>query len=161
MNLPVYGFREEIMKTVAENKVIVCIGETGCGKTTQLPQYLLEAGYASGGKRIGVTQPRRVAAVSVAKRVAEERGSRIGGEIAYQIRFDDCSSRDTKLCFLTDGCLVRCCLEVCGRTRAAMCWFAAVTRPTLALRTQRSVHTVSSCWMKHTKEVCTLTFCLH
>jgi ATP-dependent RNA helicase DHX8/PRP22 len=72
--------------------VLVVIGETGSGKTTQMTQYLGEAGYTSGGK-IGCTQPRRVAAMSVAKRVAEEYGCRLGEEVGYSIRFEDCTVR--------------------------------------------------------------------
>ena len=82
------------------------IGETGSGKTTQIPQYLVEMGYAKYGK-IGCTQPRRVAAMSVAKRVSEEYGCRLGGEVGYSIRFEDCTSRDTIIKYLTDGMLLR------------------------------------------------------
>lgn len=79
-SLPIFRLREELIKAVHENQVLVVIGETGSGKTTQMTQYLAEAGYTSKGK-IGCTQPRRVAAMSVAKRVAEEVGCRLGEEV--------------------------------------------------------------------------------
>ena len=82
------------------------IGETGSGKTTQMTQYLAEAGYTSRGK-IGCTQPRRVAAMSVSKRVAEEVGCRLGEEVGYAIRFEDCTSADTVIKYMTDGMLLR------------------------------------------------------
>lgn len=74
-----------------------------------MTQYLAEAGYAD-AKRIGCTQPRRVAAMSVAKRVAEEVGCRLGQEVGYTIRFEDCTSPDTKIKYMTDGMLQRECL---------------------------------------------------
>lgn len=73
---------------------MIVIGETGSGKTTQITQYLAETGFTSRGK-IGCTQPRRVAAMSVAKRVAEEFGCRLGQEVGYTIRFEDCTSSET------------------------------------------------------------------
>jgi ATP-dependent RNA helicase DHX8/PRP22 len=84
----------------------VVVGETGSGKTTQMTQYLAEAGLADRGK-IGCTQPRRVAAMSVAKRVAEEVGCRLGQEVGYTIRFEDCTSPETKIKYMTDGMLQR------------------------------------------------------
>lgn len=85
------------------------VGETGSGKTTQVTQYLAEEGFADSSK-IGCTQPRRVAAVSVAKRVAEEVGCRVGQEVGYTIRFEDCTSPDTRIKYMTDGMLQRECL---------------------------------------------------
>lgn len=85
------------------------VGDTGSGKTTQMTQYLAEAGYADRLK-VGCTQPRRVAAMSVAKRVAEEVGCRLGQEVGYTIRFEDCTSSDTKIKYMTDGMLQRECL---------------------------------------------------
>lgn len=76
------------------NQILIVIGETGSGKTTQITQYLAEAGLTARGK-IGCTQPRRVAAMSVAKRVAEEFGCRLGQEVGYTIRFEDCTSSET------------------------------------------------------------------
>ncbi|KAG9332603.1 hypothetical protein JZ751_014701 [Albula glossodonta] len=106
--LPVFKHRNHILYLVESYQTVVIVGETGCGKSTQIPQYLLEAGWAAEGKVIGVTQPRRVAAISVASRVAEERGALLGHEVGYTIRFDDCSDpHATRIKFLTDGMLVR------------------------------------------------------
>lgn len=85
------------------------VGDTGSGKTTQMTQYLAEEGFANNG-RIGCTQPRRVAAMSVAKRVAEEVGCRVGQEVGYTIRFEDCTSPETRIKYMTDGMLLRECL---------------------------------------------------
>ncbi len=70
-SLPVYPFRDDLLKAVAEHQILIVEGETGSGKTTQIPQYLYEGGYCRDGKKIGCTQPRRVAAMSVAARVAQ------------------------------------------------------------------------------------------
>jgi ATP-dependent RNA helicase DHX8/PRP22 len=94
---------------VTENQILIVIGETGSGKTTQITQYLAEAGFTSRGK-IGCTQPRRVAAMSVAKRVSEEFGCRLGQEVGYTIRFEDCTSPETVIKYMTDGMLLRECL---------------------------------------------------
>jgi ATP-dependent RNA helicase DHX8/PRP22 len=105
-SLPVYRFRSELIKAVRENQLLIVVGETGSGKTTQLTQYLAEAGFANNGM-IGCTQPRRVAAMSVAKRVAEEVGCQLGEEVGYTIRFEDCTSPRTKIKYMTDGMLQR------------------------------------------------------
>ncbi|CAI5494706.1 unnamed protein product [Closterium sp. Naga37s-1] len=105
-SLPIYKLKNELIQAVNENQVLVVIGETGSGKTTQMTQYLAEAGYTSKG-RIGCTQPRRVAAMSVAKRVAEEFGCRLGEEVGYAIRFEDCTSPETVIKYMTDGMLLR------------------------------------------------------
>ncbi|KAB1203687.1 putative pre-mRNA-splicing factor ATP-dependent RNA helicase [Morella rubra] len=105
-SLPIYKLKKELIQAVHENQVLVVIGETGSGKTTQVTQYLAEAGYTTKGK-IGCTQPRRVAAMSVAKRVAEEFGCRLGEEVGYAIRFEDCTGPDTVIKYMTDGMLLR------------------------------------------------------
>ncbi|KAG5879717.1 hypothetical protein JTB14_023033 [Gonioctena quinquepunctata] len=108
-SLPIYKLKEELRKAVTENQILIVIGETGSGKTTQITQYLAEAGFTARGK-IGCTQPRRVAAMSVAKRVAEEFGCRLGQEVGYTIRFEDCTSPETMIKYMTDGMLLRECL---------------------------------------------------
>lgn len=106
-SLPIYQFRDQILEAVAEHQVLIIVGETGSGKTTQLPQYLHEAGYTKDGMKVGCTQPRRVAAMSVAARVAEEMGVKIGNEVGYAIRFEDKTSDKTVLKYMTDGMLLR------------------------------------------------------
>ena len=105
--LPIADHKERLVKAVLDNDCVVVTGETGCGKTTQLPQFLHEAGLSKQGI-IGVTQPRRVAAISVASRVSEEMGVRLGETVGYQVRFDDCTSLErTRVKYMTDGCLLR------------------------------------------------------
>lgn len=108
-SLPIYKLKEELRKAVTDNQILIVIGETGSGKTTQITQYLAEEGFTARGK-IGCTQPRRVAAMSVAKRVAEEFGCRLGQEVGYTIRFEDCTSPETIIKYMTDGMLLRECL---------------------------------------------------
>lgn len=105
-SLPVYKFRKQLLDAVNENQLMIVVGDTGSGKTTQLTQYLAEGGFADNGI-IGCTQPRRVAAMSVAKRVAEEVGCKLGQEVGYTIRFEDCTSPETKIKYMTDGMLQR------------------------------------------------------
>ena len=106
-SLPIYAYREELLKAIENYQVLVIVGETGSGKTTQIPQYLYEAGYAKDGLKIGCTQPRRVAAMSVAKRVSEEMGVRLGQEVGYSVRFDNATCEKTRVEYLTDGMLIR------------------------------------------------------
>ncbi|KAI9683650.1 MAG: hypothetical protein M1829_004955 [Trizodia sp. TS-e1964] len=106
-SLPMFQFREEILAAIAEHQILIVVGETGSGKTTQLPQYLHEAGYTKGGQKIGCTQPRRVAAMSVAARVADEMGVKVGNEVGYAIRFEDATSDKTIIKYMTDGMLLR------------------------------------------------------
>ncbi|CEM31064.1 unnamed protein product [Vitrella brassicaformis CCMP3155] len=105
-SLPIFKLRDALLQAIHDNQVLIVIGETGSGKTTQMTQYLAEAGYTTRGM-IGCTQPRRVAAMSVAKRVAEEFGCRLGQEVGYAIRFEDCTSQDTQIKYMTDGMLLR------------------------------------------------------
>ena len=108
-SLPIFKLRDDLIKAVSDNQILIVIGETGSGKTTQITQYLAEAGFVSRG-RVGCTQPRRVAAMSVAKRVAEEFGCRLGQEVGYTIRFEDCTSPETLIKYMTDGMMLRECL---------------------------------------------------
>ncbi|KAJ2370187.1 DEAH-box ATP-dependent RNA helicase prp22 [Coemansia sp. RSA 2610] len=105
-SLPVFKLRGPFIEAVDKYQFLVVVGDTGSGKTTQLTQYLYEEGFARRG-RIGCTQPRRVAATSVAKRVAEEVGCRLGAEVGYTIRYEDCTSPETKIKYCTDGMLIR------------------------------------------------------
>lgn len=106
--LPVYKYRTAILYMVENHATTIIVGETGSGKTTQIPQYLKEAGWAEGGRVIACTQPRRLAVQSVASRVAEEMGVKLGEEVGYTIRFEDQTNPNaTKIKFLTDGVLLR------------------------------------------------------
>ncbi|WVQ62890.1 uncharacterized protein L199_001039 [Kwoniella botswanensis] len=102
-SLPIYKLRDQLVQA---NQILVVVGDTGSGKTTQMAQYLAEEGFLEHG-RLGCTQPRKVAAVSVAKRVSEEVGCRLGAEVGYTIRFEDMTSPETKIKYMTDGMLLR------------------------------------------------------
>ncbi|KAL1803612.1 hypothetical protein ACET3Z_032259 [Daucus carota] len=104
--LPIYSVRDELLQVVRENQVVVVVGETGSGKTTQLTQYLHEDGYTTNGI-VGCTQPRRVAAMSVAKRVSEEMETELGDLVGYAIRFEDVTGPNTVIKYMTDGVLLR------------------------------------------------------
>ncbi|XP_028392273.1 pre-mRNA-splicing factor ATP-dependent RNA helicase PRP16-like [Dendronephthya gigantea] len=104
--LPIFSVRQELLNVIRDNQVVIIVGETGSGKTTQLTQYLHEDGYSNYGM-IGCTQPRRVAAMSVAKRVSEEMSVRLGEEVGYAIRFEDVTSESTMIKYMTDGILLR------------------------------------------------------
>ncbi|XP_057947960.1 probable pre-mRNA-splicing factor ATP-dependent RNA helicase DEAH9 isoform X1 [Malania oleifera] len=106
--LPVFKYRTAILYLVETHATTIVVGETGSGKTTQIPQYLNEAGWADGGRVIACTQPRRLAAQSVASRVADEMGVKLGEEVGYTIRFEDRTNTGvTRIKFLTDGVLLR------------------------------------------------------
>eukprot|EP00245_Coleochaete_scutata_P012959 TRINITY_DN5135_c0_g1_i2.p1 TRINITY_DN5135_c0_g1~~TRINITY_DN5135_c0_g1_i2.p1 ORF type:complete len:714 (-),score=149.27 TRINITY_DN5135_c0_g1_i2:252-2393(-) len=106
-NLPVWQQKQEFLDMLAQHQVVVLIGETGSGKTTQIPNFVVEAGYTSNRKQVACTQPRRVAAMSVSRRVADEMDVTLGDEVGYSIRFEDCSGPKTVLKYLTDGMLLK------------------------------------------------------
>lgn len=110
LGLPVVGEEQKIMEAIYNNQTVVIWGATGSGKTTQIPQFLFEAGYGNPDSpnpgMIGVTQPRRVAAVSMAKRVADELGQ-FSSQVSYQIRFESTATNKTAIKFMTDGILLR------------------------------------------------------
>ncbi|PON79698.1 RNA helicase, ATP-dependent DEAH box [Parasponia andersonii] len=106
-SLPIASVERRLMEEVRKNDTLIIVGETGSGKTTQIPQFLFNAGFCREGKTIGVTQPRRVAAVTVAKRVAEECAVDLGQKVGYSIRFDDVTSGSTRIKYMTDGLLLR------------------------------------------------------
>ncbi|TKA53381.1 hypothetical protein B0A49_10648 [Cryomyces minteri] len=105
--LPTARHRESLLYLIETFPVTIVVGQTGSGKTTQIPQYLDQAGWCADGKIIAVTQPRRVAATTVATRVAEEMRCILGQEVGYSIRFEDLTSAATRIKFLTDGLLLR------------------------------------------------------
>ncbi|KAK3039917.1 hypothetical protein RJ639_027752 [Escallonia herrerae] len=114
--LPVYKYRTAILYLVESHSTSIIVGETGSGKTTQIPQYLKEAGWVDGGRIIACTQPRRLAVQTVASRVAEEMGVKLGQEVGYTIRFEDFTNENlsalaaqgvTRIKFLSDGVLLR------------------------------------------------------
>lgn len=105
--LPVWHVKESIIHAVKDSPILIIVGETGSGKTTQIPQFLLDGGFTSGQGLIACTQPRRVAALTVAQRVAKERGGHVGHEVGYTVRFDDCTCPSTRLKYMTDGMLLR------------------------------------------------------
>eukprot|EP00899_Mesostigma_viride_P016339 jgi/Mesvir1/24706/Mv21986-RA.1 len=109
-NLPAYGSRARVIQLVKDNTVVVVCGMTGCGKSTQVPQYILEAMTEAGdGGRCNIicTQPRRISAIGVAERVASERGEPVGNTVGYSIRMEARRSRHTRLLFCTTGILLR------------------------------------------------------
>ncbi|XP_030075313.1 putative ATP-dependent RNA helicase DHX37 [Microcaecilia unicolor] len=106
LKLPILAEEQVIMEAVKENSVVVLCGETGSGKTTQVPQFLYEAGYCSDGGIIGITEPRRVAAVTMSQRVAKEMNLS-HGVVSYQIRYEGNITDETKIKFMTDGVLLK------------------------------------------------------
>ncbi|XP_070685883.1 probable ATP-dependent RNA helicase DHX34 [Pempheris klunzingeri] len=102
-NLPIFQYRDRVVELVRRHPVVVVAGDTGCGKSTQVPQYLLSAGFS----QIACTQPRRIACISLAKRVSFESLNQYGSKVGYQIRFETTRTTSTKLLFLTEGLLLR------------------------------------------------------
>ncbi|KAI8116639.1 putative ATP-dependent RNA helicase kurz [Lucilia cuprina] len=106
LKLPILAEEQQVMEVINENNIIIVAGETGSGKTTQIPQFLYEAGYCENGKLIGITEPRRVAAIAMSKRVAHEM-SLSEKEVSYLIRFEGNVTPETKIKFMTDGVLLK------------------------------------------------------
>ncbi|BFY97868.1 hypothetical protein BsWGS_00907 [Bradybaena similaris] len=102
-NLPIYQYRDRIVEMVKMHQVIVVAGDTGCGKSTQVPQYLMTAGY----EKVACTQPRRIACISLSKRVGYETLNEYGSQVGYQVRFEKTKTAATKILFLTEGLLLR------------------------------------------------------
>ncbi|CAL4144006.1 unnamed protein product, partial [Meganyctiphanes norvegica] len=102
-DLPIAQYRDDIIAALKDNNVIIVAGDTGCGKSTQVPQYLMAAGYQS----IACTQPRRIACISLSKRVAFETLNEYGTQVGYQIRFERSKTEHTKIVFITEGLLLR------------------------------------------------------
>ncbi|KAG4076501.1 hypothetical protein HA402_014465 [Bradysia odoriphaga] len=104
--LPVYKVRKQLLNKIMSSKTLIVIGETGCGKTTQIPQIIYESTKPDFGT-IAITQPRRVAAITISKRVALEQKCTIGETVGYTVRFEDATSIKTKIKYMTDGSLLR------------------------------------------------------
>ncbi|KAE8585553.1 hypothetical protein XENTR_v10021352 [Xenopus tropicalis] len=102
-SLPIFQYKEKIISMVHKHQVVVVAGDTGCGKSTQVPQYMLAAGFG----HIACTQPRRIACISLAKRVGFESLNQYGSKVGYQIRFESSRSPATKIVFITEGLLLR------------------------------------------------------
>ncbi|XP_054284834.1 probable ATP-dependent RNA helicase kurz [Macrosteles quadrilineatus] len=106
LKLPILGEEQAIMEAIRENPIVLLAGETGSGKTTQVPQFLYEAGYASNNKLIGITEPRRVAAIAMSKRVGQELNMS-EDKVSYLIRFEGNTTPNTQIKFMTDGVLLK------------------------------------------------------
>ncbi|KAL6601609.1 hypothetical protein ACP70R_044829 [Stipagrostis hirtigluma subsp. patula] len=111
-DLPIIMMEQEIMEAIFENSIVILCGETGCGKTTQVPQFLYEAGFGTSDRAdrkgiIGITQPRRVAVLATARRVSYELGLKLGREVGFQVRHDKMIGSQCCIKFMTDGILLR------------------------------------------------------
>ena len=106
--LPIFKYRNQILYALETHRVLIVVGETGSGKSTQLPQYLLESGWTSSTKSICVTEPRRIAAINLAKRICDEKSFVLGEEVGFSIRFEDCHTPGvTRIKMVTEGLLIR------------------------------------------------------
>ncbi len=105
-SLPVYAQKQKILDCLEKNQVVIVESPTGSGKTTQIPVILYEAGYATGGM-IGVTQPRRIAALSVSEFISKQLGTTYPGLVGYKMRFEDYTNSDTRIKIMTDGILLQ------------------------------------------------------
>ena len=111
--LPIFEYKDKILESLTKHQTTIVVGETGCGKTTQLAQFIIDdwKGVNAKEQRVAVSNPRRVGAVSVARRVAQERGVELGAEVGYSVRFSDQTSARTVIKYITDGCLLRECVR--------------------------------------------------
>ncbi|KAL5615103.1 hypothetical protein BROUX41_005163 [Berkeleyomyces rouxiae] len=105
--LPITKHHDSILYVIETHPVTIIVGQTGSGKTTQIPQFLYHGGWCRNDKVIAITQPRRVAATTIAMRVAHEFGCQVGKEVGYAVRFEDATSESTRIKFMTDGLLIR------------------------------------------------------
>ncbi|KAF2645877.1 P-loop containing nucleoside triphosphate hydrolase protein [Massarina eburnea CBS 473.64] len=105
--LPIARLKDQLLYAIETHPVTIIVGETGSGKTTQIPQFLYHSGWTNDGSQIAVTQPRRIACTSVSARVASELETPLGQEVGYSIRFEDVTSSKTRIKFVTDGLLLR------------------------------------------------------
>ncbi|XP_038988464.1 probable pre-mRNA-splicing factor ATP-dependent RNA helicase DEAH2 isoform X2 [Phoenix dactylifera] len=105
--LPVWAQREKFLDTLAKHQIVVVAAPPGSGKSTQIPQFVVEAGYVSNGKQIACTQPRRLVAMALSRRVAQEMNANLGDKVGYSVQFEDFCSPKTVLRYLTDGVLLR------------------------------------------------------
>ncbi|CRL01348.1 CLUMA_CG014363, isoform A [Clunio marinus] len=104
--LPAYAVRQNILNCIQTSSTLILIGETGSGKSTQIPQFILESGMLNKGM-VGITQPRRVAAITLSKRVSQEKMRQLGDVVGYAVRFENCTSENTKIKYMTEGILLR------------------------------------------------------
>ncbi|KAL7286437.1 hypothetical protein TKK_0019385 [Trichogramma kaykai] len=106
-DLPVVKLRKQLLEQIRKNDTSIIVGDTGCGKTTQIPQLLYESGMAGSCSCIGITQPKKVAAINIARRVALEQNTAVGKLVGWSVRFEDMTSPETRIKYLTDSALIR------------------------------------------------------
>lgn len=110
-SLPIYSMKNQMIQLVKNNQFLIIHSETGSGKSTQIPQYIVDADIVKDGLMMGITQPRRVAAKSLAERVAMESGVELGTSVGFSVRFESCVSSRTIIKYMTDGLLVKECTQ--------------------------------------------------